>query len=356
MVKMSLLYTPNTSVQECVDIIKAADELGFYACYLGDATYLLDLWVCLAAAAGQTKRIRLGPNATHVILREPTLIAQALATLDELTGGRVDAVISFGGPTLLSKYRINWQGARPVARVKEAVQVIRTLLDEGEIEFEGEFFKYTDLFTSARPVQKHLPLKVAAMGGWRSPEVAGEVADGMHIVLAHSRRACEYAIEHVKIGAARAGRDWKELDLGAALLWVCSEDSKAAKEVARIQVALYMPSIHQKLAELYGISYESLQPIKDAVGRGDIGKAIDLTTLDLVDKLSIAGTPEECAEKIKTNIIPAGMNHVIPMIIDPSYSISPSSAKHISGKAVEGVPDVRGQLRLIHDRVMPALN
>ena len=50
---------------------------------------------------------------THVILRDPTLIAQQAATLDELTGGRAEIVFSIGNLALLGQYEVNWQGGRP---------------------------------------------------------------------------------------------------------------------------------------------------------------------------------------------------------------------------------------------------
>ena len=58
-----------------------------------------------AAAADKTQRIRFGPNVTHVFLREPTLIVQPLATLDELTNGRVEAVVSTGNFGLMRAVR-----------------------------------------------------------------------------------------------------------------------------------------------------------------------------------------------------------------------------------------------------------
>src|SRR2546421_585423 len=72
------------------------------------------------------------------------------------------------------------RAARSLARLREAHHVLRTFLDEGTIDFEGEFYRYSGLFTSARPVQKRLPIKIGAMRGPKSFELAGEIADGMH--------------------------------------------------------------------------------------------------------------------------------------------------------------------------------
>ncbi|MBA3290434.1 MAG: LLM class flavin-dependent oxidoreductase [Actinobacteria bacterium] len=350
MVRFSYVQVPAYPLSDSIDMIKTADELGFYACYSVDETYHKDMWLLFAAAADKTKNIRFGPNVTHVILREPTLIAQSLATLDELTNGRAEAVVSFGNLVMLNQYHIPWETSKPLSRVKEGLQVMRTFLDEGAITFEGEFFNYTGMFTAARPVQKHLPLKMGAMGGPKSFEAAGELADGMHHACGYSRENYDYVVKHVKSGATKAGRNPDDLDIGAWLIWACGPDSKAAKEAARIMAAFYIPAMPKSQVERHGIEYESLQPITDAFASGDVNRALELTTPELGDTLSVSGTPEECVEKLKSNVIPAGINHVIASVTDP-YLVN-----HFTGKELDNVPDVKGQLKLIHDEVIPAFN
>ena len=166
--RFSYCMLPDYPFDDMIDMIKTADELGFYACYSVDETWHKDLWVLFGAAARETKQIRFGPNVTHVFLREPTLICQQMASLDELTGGRTEIVVSTGNFGLLSQYKIDWAGQKPLSRLKEAIHVMRTFLDEGAITFEGDFFKYSGLYTFARPVQDQIPIKMGAMKGPRS--------------------------------------------------------------------------------------------------------------------------------------------------------------------------------------------
>ena len=154
---------------EMVDLIRTADELRFHACHLADAPSARDCWSVAAAAAQATTSIRLGFSATHVYLREPTLIAQALATLNELSDGRAEAVVSLGDPEILDAYHLDWRGQRHLARIREALAVMRTYLDEGEVEHAGEFFRYSGVQTAVQPVQEHPPLLVGALGG-RDPD------------------------------------------------------------------------------------------------------------------------------------------------------------------------------------------
>ncbi|MBV8942069.1 MAG: LLM class flavin-dependent oxidoreductase [Solirubrobacterales bacterium] len=348
-VRFSYCMLPDYSLADSIEMIKAADELGYYACYSVDETWHKDLWCLFAAAADKTRNIRFGPNVTHVFLREPTLICQQLATLDELSRGRTEAVVSTGNFVMMEQYHLDWARRRPLSRLREAMHVMRTFLDDGKIDYEGEFFKYTGLFTAARPVQDRIPLKMGGMKGPRSFEVAGEIADGLHHALSYSREAYDYVIDHVKVGAERAGREWQELDLGAWLVSVVSEDSAAAKRAARILVAFYIPSMPAEQLARHGIDQTELQPIFDAFAAGDVAKAIEMFGPELAEKLSVAGTPEECAEQVSRDILPAGINHLVLALADAPL------VQFFSGQAIEGVPPIKDQLRLVAERMIPAL-
>ena len=81
--RFSFVTLPDYPLSESLERIKTADELGFYGCYAADETWHKDLYVLFAAAASETSQIRMGPSLAPIALREPTLVAQAVATLDE---------------------------------------------------------------------------------------------------------------------------------------------------------------------------------------------------------------------------------------------------------------------------------
>ncbi|MDT7650033.1 MAG: 5,10-methylenetetrahydromethanopterin reductase [Pseudonocardiales bacterium] len=344
--KFSYVMLPDYPLTESLASIQLADELGFHAVYAADETWHKDLWLLFAAAADKTSNIRMGPSVSAVVLREPTLIAQAAATLDELTGGRAEVVLSSGNFGLLAQYGMDWTTQKPLSRVKEGVHVIRTLLDDGAITFDGEFFTYKGLFSFARPVQEHLPVKMGAMRGPKSFQVAAEFSDGCHHALSYTRGAYEYMYENMKIGADRAGKNVDDLDIGAWVVFSTGEDSAVAKDAARSMVGLYASAMPNEQLERNGVSPASMKPIIDALGAGDLAGSIDATTPEIGETLSIAGTPEECVAKLK-EIEAAGVNHMILAITDATL------VKTFMGRDIEGVADVDTQLRLIHDRIMP---
>ncbi|WP_152361002.1 LLM class flavin-dependent oxidoreductase [Microlunatus speluncae] len=344
--KFSYVTLPDYPLAESIESIKLADELGFHAVYAADETWHKDLWLLFAAAADKTTQIRMGPSVSTVALREPTLIAQAAATLDELTGGRAEVVLSSGNFGLLAQYGIDWSTQKPLSRTKEGAQVVRTLLDEGAITFDGEFYTYKGLFSFARPVQDHLPVKLGAMRGPRSFQVAAEFSDGCHHALSYTREAYEYMYENMKIGADRAGKDVDSLDIAAWVVFATGEDSAVAKDAARSMVGLYASAMPAEQLQRNGIQPEAMAPIIEKLGAGDLAGSIDATTPEIGDTLSIAGTPDECVAKLK-DIAAAGVNHMILAITDATL------VKTFMGRDIEGVADVNTQLRLIHDKIMP---
>jgi 5,10-methylenetetrahydromethanopterin reductase len=345
--KFSYVMLPDYPLEESLRAIKLADELGFYGCYAADETWHKDLWLLFAAAAKDTTNIRFGPSLSGVVLREPSLIAQAAATLDELTNGRAEVVLGSGNFGLLAQYEIDWAHTKPLSRVKEGVHVVRTLLDEGAISFEGEFFTYHGLFTFARPVQERVPVKIGSMRGPKSFEVAGEFSDGCHHALGYSREAYEYGFEHFRAGAERAGKDPNDLDFAAWVVTAVGRDSAAAKQAARSMVGIYASSMPKELLERNGVDPAELTPIVEAMNEGELAKSIELTSPELADKLSFSGTPEEVTDKIKAQLDGTGVNHYIAAITDADI------VKAFTGQSVEGVATVDEQLRLLADEVMP---
>ena len=139
--RFSYASLPDHPASEIVDTIVLADELGFHGAYMADETYHKDGWLIASVAATRTGRIRLSPCVTHVILKEPTILAHSIATLDELSDGRAEAVYSIGNIAMLDQYHVDWKSGGQIDRLREAHHVMRTVLDEGKIDFEGRFYR-----------------------------------------------------------------------------------------------------------------------------------------------------------------------------------------------------------------------
>jgi 5,10-methylenetetrahydromethanopterin reductase len=347
--KVSLQLIPEQPIEELLRAARLADELGYYACYSADEIYHKDAWLVLAAVAGRTERIRLGPCVSPIYMRDPTYVAQLAATLDELSGGRAEVVLGIGNLAMLEQYGIGWRGTRPIARLREAHQVIRTLLDEGSIDFQGHFFQYAGVTTAARPLQEHVPLKIGAMGGPRSMELAGEIADGLHTACAYSPEALQYAVRHFTVGADRAGRDAERLDIGDSLLGAIAPDADVARRAGRIMASFYVPSMPPALLERHRIDPEEVAPVNAAFSAGEVERALDLTPDAVADRIMVAGTPDDWVEWLTGTYAPAGLNHALVTFADPFTLNAWADIE------VRGLPDLAQQIRLFGEQVLPRL-
>jgi 5,10-methylenetetrahydromethanopterin reductase len=347
---LSLQLLPEQPASELLDAVALADGLGYHACYSADEIYHKDAWLLLAAAAQRTERIRLGPCVSPIYMREPTYVAQLAATLDELSEGRAEVVFGLGNIAMLEQYGVEWRGTRPIARLREAHAVMRTVLDEGAIGFDGDFYRYSGITTASRPVQEHLPLKIGAMGGPKSMELAGEIADGLLTACAYSPEALAYAAEHFRIGAERSGRNPAGLDLGDSLLGAIAPDRDVARRAGRILAAFYIPSMPPALLERHGIEPAAVSTVTGAFAAGDVQRALAATPEDVADRIMVAGTPEDWVSWLTEIYAPAGLNHALVSFTDPF------TLRAWAGVEVDGLPDLTEQVRIMGEQVLPEIS
>ena len=149
------------SVDWWTDTARRLESAGYHAVWCWDhfvsrgrkTDPVLECWTTLTAAAARTRRIRVGSFVTNVMNRHPAVLARMTATLQELSGGRVDVGIGIGGnPREVEIYGIPFpEPAERVARLEEAVQVLRLLWGGGPVSFEGRFFTLRDAFAYPAP-------------------------------------------------------------------------------------------------------------------------------------------------------------------------------------------------------------
>jgi 5,10-methylenetetrahydromethanopterin reductase len=348
-VLVSFQLLPEQPMGELLESIRIADELGYHACYSADEIYHKDAWMLLATAANETERIRLGPCLSGLFMRDPTYVAQLAGTLDELSEGRAEVIYGIGNIAMLDQYGVQWRGTRPIARLREAHQVMRTLLDEGSIDFDGDFYAYKGVTTAARPVQDHLPLKIGAMGAPKSMELAGEIADGLCIACAYSPEALEYPVDCLERGAQRAGRTREGLDLSDSLLGAIGPDGEAARRAGRVLASFYIPSMPPALLKRHGIEMEEVAPVNEAFAAGDVKRALDLTPDSIADRLVVAGTPADWQRWLTEAYAAAGYEHALVSFTDPFTLLSWADTE------VGGLPSLAEQVRLFGQEVLPEL-
>ncbi|MDI6911906.1 LLM class F420-dependent oxidoreductase [Nocardioides sp.] len=172
---------------------------------LPDDRYLrtLDPWVSLATVAAVTSRIRLSTAVALPVESDPITLAKQIATLDHLSGGRVDIGAGFGWNTdELADHHV--PAARRRTVLKEYVEAMRALWTQEEASYDGEFVSFGPSWAYPKPA-RHIPLIIGAGGGPKTFRWISENADGW--MTTPTQADISANIEALKKAWADAGRD-----------------------------------------------------------------------------------------------------------------------------------------------------
>jgi 5,10-methylenetetrahydromethanopterin reductase len=161
---------PGAPVDQLVEAVVTLDAAGVDEVWIADEGVMRDPVVVFAAAALRTARIRMGIGITSPALRHPGAIASTVASLDELSDGRMMLGFGVGGEQSLGPFGLI--ADRPVALVRDALRVARAVL--GRTDTDG--YTVTDHAAPARDV----PLYVASRGR-QINTVASREADGVFL-------------------------------------------------------------------------------------------------------------------------------------------------------------------------------
>jgi len=143
-----------------MQLAERAEALGFSSVWVGDsltARPRIDALTTLAAVGARTRRVRLGTAIFLAALRNPIMLAYQLASLDWITGGRIDLGVGYGRPKEpAAEHEFKILGLDPSARMKmseELIQVMRRLWLEKDVSYAGKFTSFEHVTLEPKPVQ-----------------------------------------------------------------------------------------------------------------------------------------------------------------------------------------------------------
>jgi F420-dependent oxidoreductase-like protein len=221
----------NTSVDELVALWQRIEDLGFDWISIWDHFYAADGTGephCLEAVSAHTAlachttRVRCGSLVYSVGYRHPAVLANAIATIDHLSGGRADIGLGAGWSQVeYDAYGIAFPsvGAR-LSQLAEAVQCVRGLLREESTTFEGKYFTMRDAKCEPKPLQAALPIWIGGGGEKRTLKIAAKYADGWNVPFI-SPDAYRHKVSVLHQHCEEAGRDPSEIKLtvNVGLAW-----------------------------------------------------------------------------------------------------------------------------------------
>lgn len=330
------------TVREIGELARLAEESGFSHVSLPDQPLLnRDVFVGMAAAAVHTHRIRVGPGVTDPHTYHPLLIANATASVDELSGGRAFVGIGAGG---------RWgKEMKPVSlqEFREAARFIKKFMAGEEVEFKG-----VKMFSDW--IRRPVPLYIA-VNGPKGHQIAGEFADGVYIQGVHPE-VVKWRMELIEKAAVKAGRDpSKIVVLPSANVYVAD-----CKDAARPEVASQIASKLRYVNWIWRADVAETVDLRQRLERADPGlldemlrvrnQVIELwddhqhertdarharpVTQRLIDYFSLVGPAEEVCERI--------------------YGLQQLGIKGVLALMYTFV-DRKGMIREIGDRVIPAV-
>lgn len=289
-----------TTVPELLDLAAAADASGWDSVWVGDSILAkprVEALVMLSAVAARTTRVSLGAAClASTPLRDPLLLAHQWASLDHLSGGRtIFVACQGGGPGMgefdneLANFGVE-RSSRP-RRVEEAIEILRRLWSEDDVDYDGTFTSLRGVTIRPRPAQPRIPVWIAAnpdLSKARNVATAfGRVAryaDGWQVT--HTRPAgVARALEIIHEHADAIGRTLPDDFDVCVCMNICVDDDreKAFAEAKRFLDAHSRTEYTQEFLETWvaaGPAEACLETLHDYVRAGATSILLRISSFD----------------------------------------------------------------------------
>ena len=278
-----------------------AEEVGFD--YLGVAesqSLVRELYVSLSVVAQATQKARIGPTVTNPLTRHPAVTASAIASINDLSGGRAFLGIGTGDSAVLN---LDLRPAR-LAQLKEYMNAVRTLLSGRSYEYQNRSIHVGWSRTVA-------PILVAAEGP-RTLAMAGAEADAVLVHTGLTPEVLRDSVDRIREGERAAGK--RE---GSTEVWAfakCSIADRHEQAIGEIKTALagsahhafrftlegkHVPeALRGPLSTLYREYVPAQHELLGQTRNATLSDELGLTGY-LADRFAVAGTPAECREKTR---------------------------------------------------------
>jgi probable F420-dependent oxidoreductase len=331
MLSFGVTFMSDPPATEVVGRTVLAEKNGFSHVWLWDSHVLWqDPYPVFTLMAAATSGIHIGTCVTNPVTRDPTVTASAMATLNEISGGRMEMGIGRGD----SAQRVLGRGPVTLSALERACVLIRDLAEGREVDLDGTPVKL------AWSEGRRLPVWVAAYGP-KALRCAGRVGDGVILQLADPF-IIEWALRYVREGAQEAGRDFADIKVMAAAPAYVSADLAHAREQVRWFPALVSNHVVDLVkryqdAELPGelTDFIAARERYDYAHHGRTGSDnAAFVTDEVVDRFCVLGTPERVRERLgQLQDLGVTQFNIYSMVDDPAAVIRAFGAEIIPALA-----------------------
>jgi 5,10-methylenetetrahydromethanopterin reductase len=285
--------SPREPIGRFGELARSAEEVGFDAAWLADSQlYTKNVYVGLALAAAQTRTIKIGPGVTNPITRHPTVTANAIAGIDEVSNGRAVLGLGAGDAAVFPLGR----APAGIEALRNAIKSLRALGRGEDVELDGR--------TLSVAAARSSPVMLAASQP-RMLALAGEVADGVILMGAADPALTAWQLERVAEGAAAAGRSIDELIIDLWFTISLSDDRERALDDVRPWAVSQARWFH-RWRELPEPLAPFAREFDQAAAAHSFGSHLARGSDDqrsvsdeFVDWVGVAGDLEHCVKKIR---------------------------------------------------------
>jgi len=286
------------SIRDLIPYVQMAEELGFESVWMAEDYFYRNAILSLATFALATDKIKLATGIINPFTRDPALIAMTFANLDEISKGRT--IIGLGSSLRLRIYEHHYRKVSNLTAMKECVEVIRELLTGKKVTYEGRVFQIENIRLGVKPSRANIPVYIGAMGP-KMLQLAGELGDGVLLTAGATREYIRFAVENIKKGANRAGRKPEDVDVASFVIFSVSKDPEVAKEAIQREIAFLvtLPAMDHVLRASELLGTENVSTIRKLGQKGEMEKAAEHVSEELVNSLAVCGKPQECLERLE---------------------------------------------------------
>ena len=289
-------------ITEGMEYTKYAESKGFEAVWQADSRLVRDAIVPMSAFAAVTDKIKIGSGVVDCWTRNPARLAATFSTLDDLAPGRVILGIGAWWDPLAEKVGVS--RAKPLRAMREIITAVRALLANETVTMNGEFVHLDGVeldyvYQDRRP--KEVPIYLGATG-MQMMELAGEIADGVVLNYLVSPDYNKKALEHLAIGADKAGRSLDSIDRPQLVVCSVHEDRATALDMARLMVTQYLGQ-QPHIMKASGVPQSLLDKVGEVLTwpatHEQVEAASKLVPDEIVQMLTASGTPDDAREKVR---------------------------------------------------------
>ena len=296
--------------QQTVDFVLEAEKLGLDICWVAEA-WGSDAPSPLGYLAGRTERLLLGSGVIQLGTRTPVSIAMTALTLSYLSGGRFLLGLGASGPQVIEGLH-GVPFARPLARMRETVQIVRRVLAGEKVSFSGQEFGIPLPGGDGRPMRLSvppdpgIPIYLAALAP-KMLRLTGEVADGWLGTSFVPEGARAY-FEHLDAGLSAAGRTRADLDVCQGAEVAFAADEQELHEMVsgrRKELAFSLGGMGSANTNFYNDAYsrqgwaEVAGEVRQRWQAGDRDGAAGLVTDQMVLATTLIGTEPMVSERLR---------------------------------------------------------